>query len=274
MFGVRRQIYEYDINLHNQTWPSYEEFLHLQSWEHITDEDVRHALMKRADFDPVYHKSLMPSLKQPWTGMEIVRENYSQSWQDWFVLTMLNGKKDGHWLELGCSDPIYMNNTYLLESQFAWQGISIDFRDKLVSEWTEIRSAPLHIRNALDTNWHTLLLDSPRQIDYLQVDLSDWATLECLEKLPHDRYRFSVITFEHDIFQADSSIRRRSSEFLTNLGYQLVIGNVAVKNYATQTWEPFEDWWIDPHSIDPDVVANITDISEEIKIPHWIFINP
>jgi len=272
MLGIRRRNYEYDITRHTQGWPSYEEFLDLQSWDDIVDAGVRHNLNQRADFDPVYHTSLLPLIKQPWKGMESVRENYSQSWQDWFVLTALDGKTNGYWLELGASDPIYMNNTYLLESRFGWSGFSIDHKTNLIDEWKQTRSTSLHIVDALSIDWTKTLRDSPEQIDYLQADLADWTTLEAVENLPHDRHRFSVITFEHDIFQADPAIQRNSRAFLDSLGYHLLIANVAVKNYATNTWEAFEDWWIDPSAVDMDTLKSIQDRSTEIKLPHEIFL--
>lgn len=273
MLGIRRRNYEHDIAWHTQAWPSYPEFLDLRSWEQIADNSVRHTLMQRAEFDPVYHQSLLPQLKKNWPGAEYLKQNYSQSWQDWFVLTVLEGKKNGYWLELGASDPVYMNNTYLLESEFGWRGISIDFRHELIDQWVDTRSTTLQTIDALHYDYHDCLKDSPEQIDYLQLDLADWATLESLQKLPHDKHRFSVITFEHDIFQADPDIRSRSRQFLRDLGYFLLISNVAVKNYATQTWEPFEDWWIDPRILDPKDLCEISDTSDDIKLPHSIFLH-
>lgn len=274
MLGIRRRNYDYDICRHTPQWPSYAAFLDLESWQDIEDHTVRETLKQRAEFDPVYHPSLCRSIKKPWAGMESVKENHSQSWQDWFVLTALDGKTNGYWLELGASDAIYMNNTYLLESQFGWSGISIDKRPDLIGEWNDVRNTDLQLIDALAADWITVLGHSPRQIDYLQVDLADWATLGTLEKLPHDRHRFSVITFEHDIFQADPAIQRNSRAFLDSLGYHLLVADVAVKNYATNTWEAFEDWWIDPNVVDPENLSSIQDRSTQVKLPHEIFLRP
>jgi len=272
MLGIRRRNYEHDRNMHSQAWPSFQKFLDLQSWQDISDQHVRNILYQRAEFDPIYHASLASVIKHPWSGMESVKENHSQSWQDWFVLTALDGKTHGYWLELGGSDPIYMNNTYLLESKFGWQGISIDKRDNLLDEWHYTRSVPLRVIDALESDWNDILRHSPAQIDYLQVDLADWASLEVLEKLPHDSHRFSVITFEHDIFQASPEIQKKSRDLLTHLGYHLLISNVAVKNYATNTWEPFEDWWVDPDVVCIKNLSQISDVSANPKIPYEIFV--
>lgn len=50
----------------------------------------------------------------------------AQGGQDLFVVAMTQGKHNGTWLEIGCGDPIRINNTYLLEKRFNWSGTSID----------------------------------------------------------------------------------------------------------------------------------------------------
>ena len=43
--------------------------------------------------------------------------------QDIFVLSMLNGKKNGIYVEIGADKPKVINNSYLLESVFDWSGV-------------------------------------------------------------------------------------------------------------------------------------------------------
>ena len=43
-----------------------------------------------------------------------------QAEQDKFVLMMLNKKTNGFFLEIGSSDPIYVNNTFVLENSYNW----------------------------------------------------------------------------------------------------------------------------------------------------------
>ena len=47
-----------------------------------------------------------------------IKANHSQAYQDLFVLTMLSGKKNGRYLEIGGNHPSEFNNTYLLETEF------------------------------------------------------------------------------------------------------------------------------------------------------------
>ena len=44
----------------------------------------------------------------------------------------------------------------------------------------------------------------PKQIDYLSLDIDpSEATLAALKKLPLDEYRFSVITYETEVYRAE-----------------------------------------------------------------------
>ena len=53
---------------------------------------------------------------------------HSQARQDEFVYTILYnllGKQDaGYYLEIGAGEPIHINNTYVLEKNCGWQGLS------------------------------------------------------------------------------------------------------------------------------------------------------
>ena len=269
MLGIREKNYNFDIREHGPRWPTYEEFLKLKKLSDI-DNSVRTEIQQRSIWDPIYHPSA--SLKYPFNGFDTIDQNYSQSWQDIFVLTMLNGKRNGTFLELGASDPIYMNNTYLLSSKFDWKGISIDFRSELLELWANERSNDtLRLLDAYKINYVELLKELPSQIDYLQVDLDETASLPILMKLPHLTTRFSVITFETDVFAGYVEIQQQSRKFLLDLGYQLLIDNVAVRNYPTGTWEPFEDWYIDPNVIDKKIIQELLCVNNDTKLPHNIF---
>ena len=58
-----------------------------------------------------YKKSDSKKLKDSFDGFQDIEKNYSQAFQDLFTLTMLNGKKNGTYIEIGGSDPINMNNS-------------------------------------------------------------------------------------------------------------------------------------------------------------------
>ena len=83
-------------------------------------------------------------------------------------------------------------------------------------------------------------LDYPT-FDYLQVDCDPpRVSFNALKKIPHDKYKFATITFEHDKYTSEDGelVQTESREFLTNLGYVLVVDDISVDDS-----HPFEDWW-------------------------------
>lgn len=87
-------------------------------------------------------------------------------------------------------------------------------------------------------------LEAPNQIGYLSLDIDPAKnTFAVLRRLPHQSYRFSVITFEHDRYQSGNHYMTKSRLLLRSLGYQLVVANLKVFG------KDFEDWWVDPQVV-------------------------
>ena len=170
------------------------------------------------------------------------RYSFSQAGQDLFVVAMLQGKTNGTFLELGASQPKYSNNTYLLENKLNFTGISIDieYEDSMPgNNHLDIaeRSWPLCRPNTRYFKCDALTFDYsqlPNHFDYLQVDIDPSINnLIVLEKVLKTQ-TFSVITFEHDIWNTDDAdsklVKENAQSILKNLGYELVVDNVAIKS--------------------------------------------
>jgi hypothetical protein len=206
----------------------------------------------------LYNKSMMKNFKFPFNGLETIERNYSQAMQDLFVLSVLNGKRWGTFLEIGSSEPINISNTYLLEKYFSWEGISIDLipNEKEIFE-SAGRTAKVIVGDAVSLDYNVILseFDSPR-IDYLQIDIDpSIQSLNCLKILPLDNFRFSCISFEDDVYdpantvEYNQNIKRESQEILKSHGYVLVNDNVA--NMGN---DPFEQWWLDGTYFDKSTI--------------------
>ena len=186
------------------------------------------------------------ALRVKFSGAEDIVENHSQSMQDLFVLSVLKGKRNGVYVEVGGDRPRVINNTWLLESMYDWMGVSFEIDPIKVDYFNTIRRNKCICADATEFDYEFLFKERnyPKQIDYLQLDCDPpQVTLQCLKKLPLEDYRFSIITFETDLYAGGGDVQREQWEILMNLGYQRVAKNVRNEG------NPYEDWWIDPEVI-------------------------
>ena len=206
-----------------------------------------------------YTKNKYQKLKYKFKNSENLKINYSQCFQDIFVLSILDGKRDGTYLEIGCADPLYGNNTALLEKEYGWTGISIDIDSQWSTKW-EQQNRKCFIENALKINYSELLKNNI--IDYLQIDCDPPSiSFEVLQKIPFHTHKFRVITFEHDHYADDTqSIKDKSRKYLQSFGYELVVSNVSPDDYCD-----YEDWWVHPDLVDRKIINIMKATDDTIK---------
>lgn len=211
-----------------------------------------------------YTKENYNNLKFKFDGCENITENYSQVYQDMFALFMHNGKRNGTYLEVGSGDPFWLNNTYLLESQFGWTGIGLEYNPELCKNYENNRSNPVICQDAHQVNFKDVLDNTfnTKHIDYLQLDCEpSESTYRILTSLPLDEYKFAVITYEHDYYvDISRTYRDKSREYLKSKGYELVISNV-----SPTTWSSFEDWWVHPDLVSRERIEQIKNIDGTVK---------
>jgi len=195
-------------------------------------------------------------------GLERIQKNHSQSLQDMFVLAANQGRREQWYLEIGSAEPFYNNNTALLETQFAWRGVSLDIDPNKVNQFAQQRRNAVICADATATDYAALLAQyhAPRDLGYLQIDCdppeNSW---RILNSIPWDQYRFAAVTFEHD-FYADPAIRDRSREYLQRQGYELMAGDVAFDSKHS-----YEDWWVHPDLVPAEVRDQLRQTSSEVK---------
>lgn len=204
-----------------------------------------------------YNKTLKNRFKFNFEGLESISDNFSQVYQDMFILYCLNGKKNGTYLEIGSSEPYKNSNTALLETKFGWSGIGIEYNPDLASRHHGQRKSPVLCTDALIVDYHKLLLKyfpDKTIIDYLQLDIEPPRnTYEALLSIPFDKYKFAVITYEHDHYvDITRSYREKSRDYLESKGYSLVIPNISPNDKC-----PFEDWWVHPDLVDKSRIKDI-----------------
>jgi hypothetical protein len=197
---------------------------------------------------PTYDQSKHIKLRHRFPSSVSIGKNNSESYQDMFVLSMLDGKKDGHYLEIGAGDPEYGNNTLLLEKEFGWNGIGLDLSEEFVAAHNRIRKNKCLLKDATNINYDNFLngLGFPTTIDYLQIDCDPpEVSYNILLTIPFDTHKFAVITYEHDYYCDETkSFRDKSRKYLESYGYIRVVGNISPEGK-----NPYEDWWVHPNLI-------------------------
>ena len=180
-------------------------------------------------------------------------EYKGNSGQERFVTELLKNKENGFYVELGALDSKKGSNTYHLETDYNWNGVSFEIDPERHAEFVSNRKNPCILGDATHFNYISYFEENnfPKQIDYLQVDIdagytpegnsvgNPYLTLHGLIAVPLSKYRFSIITFEHDsqIEYNNKGMREAQREILSSLGYKLVV----------RDWH--EDWWVDPYAI-------------------------
>lgn len=221
-----------------------------------------------------YDRSKLDQLRFKFKNSDTIERSYSQVLQDIFVLSALDGKNNGTFLEIGGAKPFDRNNTALLEEKFNWRGVSIELDETFAKEYTNERPKTKVLnQNALDINYEKLLNENFQEttIDYLQLDIEPARnTYECMLKIPFDKYKFAVITYEHDYYiDVTRLYRQKSRDFLESKGYVLVVNDISPDGISS-----FEDWWVHPDLVDEKIISIMKDDSDGVKsVEDYIFCN-
>ena len=84
----------------------------------------------------LYNAVSAPKSRQ---NFNLLYNSNSQAGQESFALLNSTQCSQKYYLEIGAGDPIKVSNTYLLESQFNWKGLSIDFNQKHYNNFKQKR---------------------------------------------------------------------------------------------------------------------------------------
>ena len=79
--------------------------------------------------------SILKLLPEPYETPVTNNKNSSQCFQDVFVETVCGKKNNGFYIELGAGDYAFGNNTYYLENEYDWEGISVDYNENFVENF-------------------------------------------------------------------------------------------------------------------------------------------
>lgn len=202
-------------------------------------------------------------LRYKFKDYDKIYRNFSQVYQDLFTLSMLDGKRNGTYLEIGTAGPDHGNNTKLLE-ELGWTGVGIEWDKNLAASYAAARKNPVLNQDALKTDYIELTqkIAVNGVIDYLQLDCEPASTTyEIMTRIPFNLIKFAVITYEHDDYvDMTGQYRNLSRAFLRERGYELVVSDISPDGVSN-----FEDWWVHPDLVSKDIIRAMKDTSNRTK---------
>ncbi len=194
----------------------------------------------------------------------------------WVIEEVFPGKRDGYFVEVGSSDGIHYNNTYVLEKIFDWRGICIEPNKTsfeklknhrncicdnallgdakrevefvLCGEGSGIKgyfdkNKYLNLSGNMERKKTELLADvlrrhsAPAVIDYLSIDTEGTEYL-ILKNFRFDEYKFLAITVEHN---RDAENRKNIRRLLEMNGYVFARQS---DSYGNPPEEGIDDFYI------------------------------
>lgn len=100
----------------------------------------------------------------------------SQLGQELFVLSMLNLKKNGYFVEFGATDGISLSNTYVLEKEYGWRGILAEPAKKWHSALVSNRTSEIDFR---------AIYSKSTRAEFKEVTIPELSTLSGWESNDH-----------------------------------------------------------------------------------------
>ena len=209
----------------------------------ITDKGVT-ALLAEHGYPSTlaYTKDEFSRFKYPFVGLNNIETNYSRHFQDMFVLALLDGKRNGTFVEVGSGHPELYNNTLLLEKDFSWKGISLDNSERMCHIFSRKRNTNITLVDATTVDYKELFKQNclENHIDLLRIN-AETVSIEVLNRIPFNKYEFGIIQFQHNAVWWGPKFREESRELLTKIGYVLLVSDIATNEKSN-----YEDWWVHP----------------------------
>lgn len=224
---------------------------------------------ERGYFDLQFIRAMAPELRND--CIDLLDVSRSQLRQDIFALSQVGFKRDGFFVEFGATDGVDLNNSWLMETQYGWNGILaepargwhtdlkanrgciIDTRCvwKASGEKLSFTEAPRGENSAISSfvktsrklrgqqydvetiSLNDLLMahDAPEVIDFASID-TEGSEFDILNAFDFDRWSFRVMAIEHNFAPQRDDIHA----LLTSKGYARVHEDVS----------RFDDWYVKP----------------------------
>lgn len=174
----------------------------------------------------------------------------SQAYQDLFA-QQINKKVNGNktYIEIGANYPVKRSNTYNLEVNDKWTGLSVELNERYKQAWDKSTERSNSIRwcDAISLNYIDAIkqLNLPTHITYLSCDIEPVEnTFKALQAVIGQGIKFDCITFEHDYYRSETDYREVVDNYLHSAGYKIAVHNVYFNddpNLLFETWYVNQD---------------------------------
>ena len=101
----------------------------------------------------------------------LLRNSRSQLRQDLFVLSELNYKRNGYFVEFGATNGVDLSNTHLLETQYDWTGILAEPATRWHADLVKNRAAKIDKRCIWRCSGESLVFN--------ETDSPEFSTIDC-----------------------------------------------------------------------------------------------
>jgi FkbM family methyltransferase len=130
----------------------------------------------------------------------------AQLHQDLFVLSHLNFKRDGFFVEFGATDGIEYSNTFLLEKKFGWQGILAEPARVWHQSLKENRTATIDNRCVWSVSGEELMFEETPQAVFSTI--STFKDSDGHKKIREGAVRYPVLTISlNDLLKENQAPR-------------------------------------------------------------------
>jgi FkbM family methyltransferase len=128
--------------------------------------------------------------------LKALRQSRSQLGQDLFVLSELDFKTDGFFVEFGATDGVHLSNTYLLEKEFGWKGIVAEPARGWHKDLKKNRSCHIETDCVWTESNSTLTFIETNNFDFSTIDSFRSSDLHGRARKSGKRYGVNTISLE------------------------------------------------------------------------------
>jgi hypothetical protein len=227
---------------------------------------------------------MLPSTPDLFAFVAYVFNNFSlgggQLFQDLYVLWKLRDRKHGTFVEIGTAFPDYHNNTYLLESQYMWNGVCVEPNNTFHCLIEQKRQSPLDRRAIFSNSGQIIKMKIPQEAnlatainidwepkigstfqDYQYSEVESVSLLDCVQQyqipLIFDYLSFDTTGNQHDINSIDEILTNRYRPRVITIGHNYKSHRINIYNMLTSYGyirefdflSRWDDWYFHPDYI-------------------------